>query len=155
MSLTDQRERHDEIQKISEIIRSLLKRAYSELRSKINLFIYLVGTSDNIENFFSQDRVIEDLIGDQVINLSEGYVEEFEIIRNNIDERIEGAFKGFKDFDKAWKEIKSIPLNPAQTLRRFCKSYAKAVLKIYEKYFKEEPAKRFEGKARDLGSVKK
>jgi hypothetical protein len=72
------------------------------------------------------------------------------MIRAKIDGRIEGAFKGYKNFLQAWQEIKNVPLNPAQNLRRFCQEYATAVLETHERHFKEEPEKSFEGNARDL-----
>jgi hypothetical protein len=139
-----------ELQQVLSLIRALIKRSAQNFQSKIRLFVYLVGTSENIKNFFSEDPVIESLVGHQVINLNAGYGNEFEMIRTKIDERIQGAFKGYKNFDNAWKEIKSILLEPGQTLRGFCQEYAMAVLKVYEQYFKEEPEKIFEGNARDL-----
>lgn len=142
--------RPNELQQTLSLIRALIKRSAQEFGSKIRLFIYLVGTSDNIRNFFSEDPVIASLVSHQVINLHGGYGNEIEMIKTKIDERIKGAFKGYKDFDKAWKEIKRLSLTPGQTLREFCQEYAVAVLEIYERYFKEEPEKSFEGNARDL-----
>jgi hypothetical protein len=140
----------NELQETRSLIKALIKRAFQKFGSKIRLFIYLVGTSNNIESFISEDSVIESLVGHQVINLSKGYGNEFEQIRIKIDERIKGAFEGYKNFPKAWKEIKSISLNPAQNLRRFCQEYATAVLEVHERHFNEEPEKRFEGNAREL-----
>ncbi|MBD1926429.1 hypothetical protein H6F74_09235 [Trichocoleus sp. FACHB-90] len=140
----------NELQETRSLIKALIKRAFQKFSSKIRILIYLVGTSNNIETFISEDSVIESLVGHLVINLNKGYGNEFEMIRTKIDERIEGAFKGYKNFSQAWQEIKRIPLNPAQTLRRFCQEYATAVLEIHEKYFKEEPEKSFEGNAREL-----
>jgi hypothetical protein len=139
-----------ELQETRSLIKALIKRSSQQFGSKIRILIYLVGTSNNIESFISEDSVIESLVGHLVINLNKGYGNEFEMIKMKIEERIEGAFKGYKDFPKAWKEIKSISLNPAQNLRRFCQEYATAVLEIHEKYFKEEPEKSFEGNARQL-----
>lgn len=140
----------NELQETRSLIKALIKRAAQKFGSKIRILIYLVGTSNNIESFISEDSVIESLVGHLVINLNKGYGNEFETIRFKIDDRIEGAFKGYKDFPDAWREIKSIVLNPAQNLRRFCQEYATAVLEIHEKYFKEEPEKSFEGNARQL-----
>lgn len=140
----------DELQETRSLIKALIKRAYQQFGAKVRLLIYLVGTSNNIENFISEDSVIESLVGHLVINLNKGYGNEFEMIRGKIDERIEGAFKGYSNFHKAWKEIKSISLNPAQNLRRFCQEYATTVLEIHERYFREEPEKSFEGNAREL-----
>lgn len=140
----------NELQETRSLIKALIKRASQKFASKIRLLIYLVGTSNNVESFISEDSVIESLVGHLVINLNKGYGNEFEMIRAKIDERIEGAFKGYKDFPQAWKEIKTIPISPAQNLRRFCQEYATAVLEVHEKYFKEEPEKSFEGNAREL-----
>ncbi|CAD5910644.1 hypothetical protein [Planktothrix agardhii] len=140
----------NELQETRSLIKALIKRASQKFRSKIRLLIYLVGTSNNIESFINEDSVIESLVGNSVINLNKGYGNEFEMIRAKIDARIEGAFKGYKNFAQAWQEIQNIPLNPAHNLRRFCQEYATAVLQIHEKHFREEPEKSFEGNARDL-----
>lgn len=140
----------DEIQETRLLFKELIRRAFQQFKSKIRLLIYLVGTSGNVGSFISGDSVIESLVGDLVINLNKGYSNEFELIKAKIDERIKGAFNGYKDFDKAWEEIENIQLNPANTLREFCRDYASAVLEIHEKYFKEEPEKSFEGDARQL-----
>lgn len=55
------------------------------------------------------------------------------MIRVKIDDRIKEAFHGYKNFAQGWKEIQSIPLKPAKTLRDFCQEYASAVLEIYMK----------------------
>jgi hypothetical protein len=140
----------DEIQETRLLFKELIRRAFQQFKSKIRLLIYLVGTSGNVRSFISGDSVIESLVGDLVINLNKGYNNEFEMIREKIDERIKGAFKGYKDFAKAWQEIQNIPLNPANTLRDFCRDYTSAVLEIHEKYFKEAPEQVFEGDARQL-----
>lgn len=140
----------DEIQETRLLFKELIRRAFQQFKSKIRLFIYLVGTSGNVGSFISGDPVIESLVGDLVINLNKGYSNEFEMIRERIDERIKGAFKGYKDFSKAWQEMQNISLNPANTLRDFCREYASAVLEIHEKYFKEAPEQIFEGDARQL-----
>jgi hypothetical protein len=143
-----------ELQETRSLIKALIKRASQEFNSKIRLFIYLVGTSNDVDTFITEDSVVESLVGHQVINLSKGYGNEFEQIRIKIDERIKGAFEGYKNFPKAWKEIKSISLSPAQNLRRFCQEYATAVLEVHERHFNEEPEKRFEGNARELVEAK-
>jgi hypothetical protein len=140
----------DKIQETRSLVKALIKGASQKFNLKIRVFIYLVGTSNNVESFISDDSVIKSLVGDSVINLNKGYSNEFELIRNKISERIEGAFNGYKNFPEAWKEIKDIPLNPAQSLREFCQCYATEVLKLHEKYFAEEPEKSFEGNARQL-----
>jgi hypothetical protein len=141
----------EELQETRSLIKGLIKRVSEKFESKIRLLIYLVGTSDNVGKFISEDSVVESLVGHQVINLSKGSENEFEQIRAKIDARIEGAFKGYKYFANAWNEIENIRLDPAhKTLRLFCQDYAMAVLKIHEKYFEEEPEKSFEGNAREL-----
>ncbi len=140
----------DEIQETRLLFKELIRRAFQQFKSKIRLLIYLVGTSGNVRSFISEDSVIESLVGDLVINLNKGYNNEFEMIREKIDERIKGAFKGYKNFPKAWQEIQNIPLNPANTLRDFCRDYASAVLAIHERHFKEAPEQVFEGDARQL-----
>jgi hypothetical protein len=139
-----------EFQETRSLIKALVRRAYQKFSSRVRLLIYLAGTSENVVKFINDDPVIESLIGHQVIVLSKGYENEFETIRTKIDERIKGAFKGYKDFDKAWKEIKGIPIDPAQNLRSFYQKYVTALLEIYEEHFKERPENCFEGNARDL-----
>jgi hypothetical protein len=140
----------DELQETRSLLKAIIKRVSQEFQSKIRLFIYLVGTSDNIKSFITEDPVIESLVGKSVITLSKGYGDEFEQIRDKIDRRIEGAFKGYKNFPSAWQEIKGISLKTSKNLREFCQDYATAVLEIHEKYFREEPEKSFEGNAREL-----
>lgn len=140
----------NQIKETRLLFKQLIRRAKDKFGSKIRLLMYLVGTSDNVESFITEDSVMESLLGDSVINLNKGYTNEFELIRNKIDERIEGAYKGYKNFAHAWQEIKDIPLNPANTLREFCRDYAGAVLEIHEKYFKEAPEQVFEGNSRQL-----
>ncbi|MBD2091981.1 hypothetical protein H6F67_19220 [Microcoleus sp. FACHB-1515] len=139
-----------QLQETRSLVTALVKRVAQEFNSKIRLLIYLVGTSENVGSFIAEGSVIESLVGHQVINLNKGYGNEFGMIKNKIDDRIEKAFGGYKNFDVAWQEIQSIPLNPAQNLRKFCQAHASAVLEIYERYFTEEPEKSFEGNARDL-----
>lgn len=144
----------NEFQQALSLIRALIKRAAQDFQSKIRLFIYLVGTSENIKNFFSEDPVIESLVGHQVINLNAGYGNEFEMIRTKINERIKGAFKGYGNFDNAWNEIRNLSPNPSQTLRGFCQEYAFSILGVYANYFNEKPEQEFEGNARDLVEAK-
>ena len=140
----------NEMQETRTLLRALIKTASQEFGLKIRLLIYLAGTSANIDSFINQDSVIESLVRDSVINLKKGYKNEFEMIRAKIDNRIEGAFKGYKNFDQAWHEIKDIPLKSAQDLRMFCQEYARELLQIYHKYFQEAPEQKFEGNSRDL-----
>lgn len=140
----------NQIQETRLLFKQLIRRAKDKFGSKIRLLIYLVGTSNNVESFISEDSVMESLLGDSVINLNKGYTNEFELIRKKIDERIEGAYKGYQNFAQAWQEIQHIRLNPANTLRDFCRDYAGAVLEIHEKYFQEAPEQVFEGNSRQL-----
>ena len=139
-----------EIEETRALFKALIKRASQKFRSKLRLLIYLVGTSDNIGSFISGDSVLQSLVHDSVINLNKGYTNEFEIIRQKIEERIQGAYKGYQNFAQAWQEIKNIPLNPVNTLREFFRDYTGEVLEVHEKYFKEEPEQVFEGDARQL-----
>ncbi|HAT13387.1 MAG TPA: hypothetical protein DCS91_07270 [Microcoleaceae bacterium UBA11344] len=140
----------NQIKETRLLFKQLIRRALDKFESKIRILIYLVGTSNNVESFIAEDSVMESLLGESVINLSKGYTNEFELIRNKIDERIEGAYKGYKNFAQAWQEIKDIPLNPVNTLREFCQHYAGSVLEIHQKYFKEAPEQVFEGNSRQL-----
>jgi hypothetical protein len=101
---------HSSIQDTRALFKALIKRVRQEFKSKIHLLIYLVGTSDNVKGFIAGDSVLESIVEGSPINLSAGYNKEFEMIRNEIDKRIEGAYKGYKDFHKAWEDIKNIPL---------------------------------------------
>ncbi|WYM01745.1 MAG: hypothetical protein HEQ19_21785 [Gloeotrichia echinulata CP02] len=138
------------IQETRALFKALIKRVRQKFKSRIHLLMYIVGTSDNVQGFIAGDSVLESIIQGSPINLSPGYNKEFEMIRSEIDKRIEGAYKGYKDFHKAWQEIKNIPLKPAKNLRIFCRDYASAVLEIHEKYFSEAPEQLFEGNAREL-----
>ena len=132
------------------LFKQLIRRALDKFASRIRLLIYLVGTSRNVERFIVDDSVMESLLSDSFINLNPVYTNEIELIRKKIDERIEGAYKGYQNFALAWQEIKDIPLNPANNLRKFCRDYAGAVLEIHEKYFQEAPEQVFEGNSRQL-----
>lgn len=140
----------NQIKETRLLFKQLIRRAKDKFGSKIRLLMYLVGTSDNVESFITEDSVMESLLGDSVINLNKGYTNEFELIRKKIDERIEGAYKGYQNFAHAWEKIEGIPLNPANTLREFCRDYAGAVLEIHEKYFQQAPEQVFEGNSRQL-----
>ncbi|MCW6050061.1 hypothetical protein K4039_08185 [Lyngbya sp. CCAP 1446/10] len=141
----------NEIKETRLLFKQLIRRALGqEFGSKIRLLIYLAGTSGNVERFIVDDSVMESLLSDSVINLNPVYTNEIEEIRKKMDERIEGAYKGYQNFALAWQEIKDIPLNPANNLRKFCRDYAGAVLEIHEKYFQEAPEQVFEGNSREL-----
>ena len=137
------------IQDTRALFKALVKRARQQFNSKIRLLIYLGGTSNNVDSFIEGDPVLKSIVDSSVITLI-SHQEELETIRKKIDHRIEGAYKGYKNFDIAWQEIRNIRLNPANTLREFCKEYASKVLEIHEKYFREAPEQVFEGNARQL-----
>ena len=140
----------DTIQESRLLFKELIRKAYQDFNKKIRLLVYVVGTSGNAQTFIYEDSVIESLVKKNVINLSSGYTDEFLQIRNKIDDRIQGAYKNYKNFDLAWQEIKNIPLPKGTSLREFCQTYARAVLEIHERYFQEAPEQVFEGNARDL-----
>ncbi|MBN3896112.1 MAG: hypothetical protein HWQ41_12855 [Nostoc sp. NOS(2021)] len=139
-----------EIQDTRLAVKQLIRRAFQVFSSKIRLLMYLLGTSDNVGNFIAEDSAFKSLIGDSVINLNKGYSNEFEIIREKIENRIEGAYSGYKNFKQAWQEIKNISISSTNTLREFCRNYGNAILEIHEKYFQEAPEQVFEGDARNL-----
>lgn len=139
-----------EIEETRLVLKQLIRRAYQKFSSNIRLLMYLVGTSDNVGSFIAEDSVIQSLLGDSIINLNKGYSNEFEIIRRKIDNRIQGAYSGYKNFNQAWQEIKNISISSNNTLREFCRNYGNAILEIHEKYFYEAPEQIFEGDARNL-----
>ncbi|MDZ7968758.1 MAG: hypothetical protein RM368_28035 [Nostoc sp. DedSLP03] len=139
-----------EIQETRLAVKQLIRRAFQVFSSKIRLLMYLVGTSDNVGSFIAEDSAFQSLIGDSIINLNKGYSNEFEIIREKIDNRIKGAYSGYKNFAQAWQEIKNISISSTNTLREFCRNYGNAILEIHEKYFQEAPEQVFEGDARNL-----
>ncbi len=110
----------DHIQNTRSLFRALLKKGQE--KTKIRLLIYLGGTSINVNSFIAEDSVLESHVKASVISLS-NYTSEYQMIREKIDKRIEGAYKGYKDFAKAWEEIQNITINPGN-LRAFCKEYA-------------------------------
>ncbi|MGK7919477.1 MAG: hypothetical protein AB4080_05660 [Trichodesmium sp.] len=139
-----------EIEETRVIFRALIKEAAQKFIRSIPLLIYLVGTSDNVSSLIEGDSVLKSLVKESVINLSSGSNKEFMIIKQEIDERIKGAYKGYKNFNNAWQEIQNIPLKPAQNFREFCQYYSGKVLEIHERYFAEAEEQKFEGDAREL-----
>ncbi len=113
----------------------------------------MVGTSGNVSSLIEGDSVLKSLVKESVINLSSGSNKEFLMIKKEIDERIKGAYKGYKNFNNAWEEIQNIPLKAAnnfKNFREFCQYYSGKVLEIHEKYFSEAEEQKFEGDAREL-----
>lgn len=141
-----------EIQETRLVLKQLVRAAYQVFKSKIRLLIYVVGTSFNLRAFIKEDPVIQSLVGDYTINLDIGSSDEFELIKEKINNRIKGAYSGYKNFNQAWEEINNISIDTSKsnTFREFCKSYGSAILEIHEKYFHEAPEQVFEGDARNL-----
>jgi DNA uptake protein ComE-like DNA-binding protein len=144
------------LQDARSIVRDLINEALGG--GKIRLMIYMVGVSDDVETFIKADHALYSRVFDSVINLVAYRREECEKIRSKIEERIEGAYSGCKDFDKAWQEIKNIQLEPAHdysNLREFCKKLSGKVIEIHERYFHsfDKSFNKFEGKARQLVEV--
>ncbi|HEY9808784.1 MAG TPA: hypothetical protein V6D13_05535 [Halomicronema sp.] len=143
----------DAIKETRFLFKQLIKRSYQDFNSKIRLLIYIVGTSDNVLGFIGDDSVLQTLVTGSIINLNKGYSDEFQKIREKIDNRIKEAYKGYKNFDKAWEEIHKIPVtteNYVGNLRQFCRDYGAQMLTIHAKYFEEAPEQKFEGDARQL-----
>ncbi|MGD1714381.1 hypothetical protein [Dapis sp. BLCC M172] len=139
-----------EIEETRIFFRALLKKTVHKFGVSIPLLIYLVGTSDNVSSLIEGDPVLKSLVRESVINLSSGSNKEFMMIKQEIDERIKGAYKGYKNFNSAWQEIQNIPLKQAKNFREFCQYYSGKVLEIHEKYFSEAEEQKFEGDAREL-----
>ncbi|KAB8333463.1 hypothetical protein SD80_016770 [Scytonema tolypothrichoides VB-61278] len=146
----------DYLQDARSIVRDLINEALGG--GKIRLMIYMVGVSDDVETFIKADHALYSRVFDSVINLVAYRREECEKIRSKIEERIEGAYSGCKDFDKAWQEIRNIELEPAHdysSLREFCKKLSGKVIEIHERYFHffDKSFNKFEGKARQLVEI--
>ncbi|NEQ73131.1 MAG: hypothetical protein F6K23_08605 [Okeania sp. SIO2C9] len=144
----------EEIEETRLIFRALLKQAVQKFRASIPLLIYLVGTSDNVSSLIQEDSVLKSLVKDSVINLSSGSNKEFMMIKQEIDDRIKGAYKGYKNFNSAWQEIENIPWKTPTNFRDFCQYYSGKVLEIHERYFAEAEEQKFEGDARGLVEAK-
>jgi len=135
------------------IFREFINEAYSI--EKIRLVLYVVGLQDHVRTFINEDAALQSRISDSVVNLVTYRKEECEKIRAKIEERIEGAYRGCKDFDSAWQEIKNIELKPSHdfnNLREFCKQLSGKVIEIHEKYFQsfDQPFNKYESNARQL-----
>ena len=142
-----------DIEETRVIFRALLKQAVQKFGGSIPLLIYLVGTSDNVSSLIEGDPVLKSLVKESVINLSSGSNKEFMMIKKEIDERMKGAYKGYKNFNNAWQEMEHIFLKTAKNFREFCQYYSGKVLEIHERYFAEAEEQKFEGDARELVKV--
>ncbi|MDF5726369.1 MAG: hypothetical protein PUP91_39200 [Rhizonema sp. PD37] len=141
------------LQDARAIIRDLINEALGGV--KFRLMIYMVGISDDVETFIKADHALYSRVFNSVINLVAYRREECEKIKSKIEERIEGAYSGCKDFDKAWQEITNIELEPGHdynNLREFCKKLSGRVIEIHERYFNsfDKSFNKFEEKARQL-----
>ena len=141
-----------DIEETRVIFRALLKHTVQKFGGNIPLLIYLVGTSDNVSSLIEGDFVLRSLVKESVINLNSGTKKEFMMIQQEIDERLKGAYKGYKNFNKAWQEIQKISweFETFKNFREFCQYYSGKVLEIHEKYFSEAEEQKFEGDAREL-----
>ena len=139
-----------DIEETRVIFRALLKHTVQKFGGNIPLLIYLVGTSDNARSLIEQDSVLNSLVKESIINLNSGAKKEFTMIKQEIDERLKGAYTGYKNFNNAWQEIQNIPLKFDKNFREFCQYYSGKVLEIHEKYFSEAEEQKFEGDAREL-----
>ncbi|MDF5717186.1 MAG: hypothetical protein PUP93_25790, partial [Rhizonema sp. NSF051] len=144
------------LQDARAIVRDLINEALGG--GKFRLMIYMVGVSDDVETFIKADHALYSRVFDSVINLVAYRREECEKIKSKIEERIEGAYSGCKDFDKAWQEITNIKLEPGHdysNLREFCKKLSGKVIEIHERYFHsfDKSFNKFEEKARQLVEI--
>jgi hypothetical protein len=135
------------------VVRDLINEALGGQRFR--LMLYMVGVADDVKSFIEDDKALFDRISDSIINLVAYRREECEQIRTKIEALFESRYSGCKDFEKAWKEIKNIQLEPAQdysSLREFCKKFSGKVIEIHEKYFHsfDKSFNKFESKARQL-----
>ncbi|MBW4694084.1 MAG: hypothetical protein KME27_20255 [Lyngbya sp. HA4199-MV5] len=146
----------DYLQDARSIVRDLINEALGG--GNIRLMIYIVGISDDVETFIKADQALYSRVFDSVINLVAYRREECEQIRKKIEEQIEAAYSGCKDFDKAWREIEEIQLEPAHdysSLREFCKKFSGKVIEIHERYFHsfDKSFNKYESKARQIVEV--
>lgn len=144
------------LQDARSIVRDLINEALGG--ANVRLMIYMVGISDDVETFIKADMALYSRVSDSVINLVAYRREECEQIRAKIESIIKAAYSGCKDFDKAWKEIEDIQLEPAHdysSLREFCKKFSGKVIEIHEKYFHsfDKSFNKYESKARQLVEV--
>lgn len=138
------------IEETHSLFKNLIKEVTEELDSRLRLFVYLVGTPINLDKFLSKDAVMASIIRKNIVHLNRGSSDEFELIKCKINERIKGAYHGYKEFPQAWTEIQKISFPASESLRQFCQDYALALLEIHEKYFQRLPEQKFEGDARAL-----
>jgi hypothetical protein len=136
------------VEKTATFIRMLVKKAF--LKKKIRLLFYIAGRQESASDLFEVDKVLEDHVRGHVINLSKGSKSELLGIKEQVLNRIKGAFWRFQDFDKAWREIEQIGFDPTLSMREFCKTYVAELRIICAKYFSEAPEQQFEGNAREL-----
>jgi uncharacterized protein YciU (UPF0263 family) len=151
--LDELRKYADHAQSTRSVIRALIKRAIQVYESDIRLIIYMVGISEEVDSFIKSDPVLRSHVSRKgIITLVAGRTDEFEKIKEKITERIEGAYRGYPNFEEARREIHNIQIDPdSNYLRGFCQDYADKILVIHEKYFKDVPEKSFEGSNNQFG----
>jgi hypothetical protein len=92
------------------LLRSLVSTVFDKkYRSKLRLMIYLAGVSDNVERFVAKDASFKSRIQKRIINLLEGRNDEYEKIKQKIDERIKGAYLKSQRLNEISESIQKIP----------------------------------------------
>ncbi|MDX2216701.1 MAG: toll/interleukin-1 receptor domain-containing protein [Oculatellaceae cyanobacterium bins.114] len=146
----------DEHGQLKSIFKSLLNDIYREYKDEIRLMMYLAGTSEIVKKFIGSDRALERRVSQSVVNLVAGHKNEFEGIKNKINQRIRGAYGTYDRFEEAYREIESIRLdNPdsKKFLSDFCRDYAGIVREIYGRYFEDKSERFFEGTPNELSTL--
>ncbi|MCT7951025.1 hypothetical protein NG798_14600 [Ancylothrix sp. C2] len=141
------------------IIRALINRSFDKYQGKVQLMMYVVGISDDVDKFIQSDAALAAKISGSTVMLVPFRREECEKIKEQITKRIKDAYSGCQDFKQAWQEIEAINVEPGKdchTLRDFCQKYGGKVKEIHEKYFNhfDKNFNVYENKARDLVEAK-
>lgn len=151
--------RSDYLQDVRSVVRDLINEAANI--GRVRLMVYMVGKADDVDSFIDpkNDKALYSRVFDTVVTLTAFRTEECDKIRKKIEERIEGAYSGCKDFDKAKQEISNVKLEPSQdynSLREFCKKISSKFIEIHEKYFSsfDESFNKYENRARQLVETK-
>ena len=141
------------------IIRALINRSFDKYQGKVQLMMYVVGISDDVDKFIQSDPALAAKISGSTVMLVPFRREECEKIKEQITKRIKEAYSGCQDFKQAWQEIEAIKVEPGKdcdTLRDFCQKYGGKVKEVHEKYFNhfDKDFNIYENKARDLVEAK-
>jgi len=121
------------------LVRALINKASRSNRGRIRLMFYMVGISDDVKNFITENDALRTRVFDSIIMLVPYRKDEADAIKKRITSRIKDAYSGCQDFSEAWNKIENIRLDPGvdfSNLREFCKEYASRLLEIHENYFK-------------------